>query len=95
MSKVKKTKYLEKVSQVALNTVGNLNNIVSKMFIGKRKDAAVMFTRKKKEAVIGGSGKDKNPYHSLRYHSLAQELQTNIRRKIKTNTLKLQKIQKH
>jgi serine/threonine protein kinase len=95
MSKVKKTKYLEKISQVALNTVGNLNNMVSKMFTGKRKDAIVMFTRKNKKVVIGGSDGDKNPYHSLRYHSLAQELQKNIRRKIKTNTLKLQKRQKH
>jgi hypothetical protein len=64
--------------------------MVSKMFTGKRKDAIVMFTRKKKEAVIGDSDSDKNPYHSL-----AQELQTNIRRKIKANTLKLQKRQKH
>ena len=48
INKGKKTKYLEKVSQVALNTLGNLNNIVSKMLTRQKKDAIVMFTRKKK-----------------------------------------------
>ena len=54
MSKEKKTKYLEKLSKVAFNTVGNLNNIVSKMFTRQKKDAIIMFTRKKKKVVVGG-----------------------------------------
>jgi serine/threonine protein kinase len=54
MTKEKKTKYLEKLSKVAFNTVGNLNNIVSKMFTRQKKDANVMFTRKKKKVVIDG-----------------------------------------
>lgn len=54
MSKEKKTKYLEKLSKVAFNTVGNLNNIVSKMFTRQKKDPIVMFTRKKKKVVIDG-----------------------------------------
>lgn len=60
--KSKKTKYLEKMSELGLNTLKKLNTMVTKMF-----------TKPKKGILIGGRKKNKL-YNFLQYHDFTKKL---------------------
>jgi hypothetical protein len=87
-SKVKNITSLEKMSQIGLNTLKNLNTMFTKMF-----------TKSKKQTANQGRGKNKL-YHYLRYSVFTKKLNNNIKRQLTIHSkilkrLKSQKKIKH
>jgi hypothetical protein len=87
-SKVKNITSLEKMSQIGLNTLKNLNTMFTKMF-----------TKSKKQTANQGRGKNKL-YHYLRYSAFTKKLNNNIKRQLTIHSkilkrLKSQKKIKH
>jgi serine/threonine protein kinase len=79
VSKVKKTKHLEKLSQIGFNTLKNLHIMFTKIFI-----------KSKKQNANEGRGRNKF-YYYLQYHTLTKKLNNNIIRQLNIHSKKLKR----